>query len=157
MSLAFNGSSALERFERGNAIETCNGIMFDFLPGTSTHTDSLTTHAVWDLRLDCSFPFSSTVHSTSVPAGFVFLLHELVSHLDCSPYDCSSLKHQMLMHTYWAKVTVYLQLTKGCQTHSFLLTQGAIDFQFLLNPLYPIVVYTFLGLLGNWRVHMSTV
>ena len=47
------------------------------------------------------------------------------------------------MHAYWAKVMVYLQLTKGCQTHIFLLTQKAIDLQFLLNPLYPIDVYTF--------------
>ena len=59
MSLALNGSSALERFERGNAMEICNGIMFDFLPGTATHTDSLTTHAVRDLRLDSSFSFST--------------------------------------------------------------------------------------------------
>ena len=33
MNPALNGSSALERFERGNAIEICNGIMFDFYPG----------------------------------------------------------------------------------------------------------------------------
>ena len=45
MSLTLNGSSALERFERSNAIEIGNGIMFDFLPGTATHTDLL-THAV---------------------------------------------------------------------------------------------------------------
>ena len=46
ISLALNGSSALEHFERSNVIEICNGIMFDFLPRTATHTDSLTTHAV---------------------------------------------------------------------------------------------------------------
>ena len=45
MSLALNGSSVLECFQRDNAIEIRNG-MFDFLPGTATHTDSLTTHAV---------------------------------------------------------------------------------------------------------------
>ena len=28
-----NGSSALQRFERGNALEIRNGIMFDFYPG----------------------------------------------------------------------------------------------------------------------------
>ena len=28
-----NGSSALQRFKHGNAIETHNGIMFDFYPG----------------------------------------------------------------------------------------------------------------------------
>ena len=33
MSPALNGSSALERFERSNAIELRNGIMFDFYPG----------------------------------------------------------------------------------------------------------------------------
>ena len=33
MSLALNRSSAPERFERGNAIEIRNGIMFDFYPG----------------------------------------------------------------------------------------------------------------------------
>ena len=33
MSLALNGSSALERFECGNAIDICNGIMIDFYLG----------------------------------------------------------------------------------------------------------------------------
>ena len=33
MSPALNGSSALERFERSNAIEIRNGIMFNFYPG----------------------------------------------------------------------------------------------------------------------------
>ena len=33
MSPALNGSSALECFERSNAIEMRNGIMFDFYPG----------------------------------------------------------------------------------------------------------------------------
>ena len=33
MSPAFNGSSALEHFERSNEIEIHNGIMFDFYPG----------------------------------------------------------------------------------------------------------------------------
>ena len=33
MSPALNGSSALERFKRGNAIDVRNGIMFDFYPG----------------------------------------------------------------------------------------------------------------------------
>ena len=33
MSPALNGSSALQHFERSNAIEIRNGIMFDFYPG----------------------------------------------------------------------------------------------------------------------------
>ena len=33
MSPALNGSSSLERFERSNAIEIRNGIVFDFYPG----------------------------------------------------------------------------------------------------------------------------
>ena len=33
MSPALNGSSALQRFERGNAVEIHNGIMFDFYSG----------------------------------------------------------------------------------------------------------------------------
>ena len=33
MSPARNGSTALQRFERGNALEIRNGIMFDFYPG----------------------------------------------------------------------------------------------------------------------------
>ena len=33
MSPALNGSSTLERFERSNASEIRNGIMFDFYPG----------------------------------------------------------------------------------------------------------------------------
>ena len=33
MSLTLNGSSALECYKCGNAIEICNRIMFDFYPG----------------------------------------------------------------------------------------------------------------------------
>ena len=33
MSPVLNGSFALQRFERSNAIKICNGIMFDFYPG----------------------------------------------------------------------------------------------------------------------------
>ena len=33
MSPALNESTALQRFERGNAVEICNGILFDFYPG----------------------------------------------------------------------------------------------------------------------------
>ena len=33
MGPTFNGRSALQRFERGNAIEIRNGIMFDFYLG----------------------------------------------------------------------------------------------------------------------------
>ena len=33
MSSALNGRSALQHFERSNAIEIYNGIMFDFYPG----------------------------------------------------------------------------------------------------------------------------
>ena len=33
MSATLNGSSTLERFERSNMIEICDGIMFDFYPG----------------------------------------------------------------------------------------------------------------------------
>ena len=32
MSSALNGSSVLQRFERGNTVEIRNGIMFDFYP-----------------------------------------------------------------------------------------------------------------------------
>jgi len=33
MSPTPNGSSALQHFEHGNAIEIRNGVMFDFYPG----------------------------------------------------------------------------------------------------------------------------
>ena len=33
MSPALNGSSALQRFERGTTVEICNGIMFNFYLG----------------------------------------------------------------------------------------------------------------------------
>ena len=57
MSPALNGSSVLECFERSNAIEMRNGIMFDFYPGlphiiklraccsTSLHVTNMYTHA----------------------------------------------------------------------------------------------------------------
>ena len=35
MSPALNGSTMLQRFEHSNAVEICNGIMFDFYPGLS--------------------------------------------------------------------------------------------------------------------------
>ena len=33
MSPTLNRSTALQRFEHGNAVEICNRIMFDFYPG----------------------------------------------------------------------------------------------------------------------------
>ena len=33
MSPVFNGSTAIQRIERGNTVEIRNGIMFQFLPG----------------------------------------------------------------------------------------------------------------------------
>ena len=35
MSPALNGSSAIQRFKRSNAIEICDGITFDFYTGLS--------------------------------------------------------------------------------------------------------------------------
>ena len=35
MSPALNGNTVLQYFERGNAVEIHNGIMFDFYPGLS--------------------------------------------------------------------------------------------------------------------------
>ena len=67
VSLALNGSSALERFKHGNVIEICNEIMFDFLPGTATHTHALTTHAV-----DYTVHFH-LVHTTSTALKSVYM------------------------------------------------------------------------------------
>ena len=62
MSLAFNGSSALECFERGKAIEICNGIMFDFYLRVP-HIQSVTNNICsGDLRLDSSFSFAVSVY-----------------------------------------------------------------------------------------------
>ena len=44
MSPTLNGSSALQCFERGNVIEMCNGIMFDFSPGLTHIQFSYSTH-----------------------------------------------------------------------------------------------------------------
>ena len=33
MGPTLNGSTALQRFKRSNAVEICNGIMFNFYPG----------------------------------------------------------------------------------------------------------------------------
>ena len=43
MSPSLNGRFALERFERGNAIEIRNGIMFDFYPGLP-HIQAMNTY-----------------------------------------------------------------------------------------------------------------
>ena len=48
MSPILNGSFALERFERGNAIEIHNGMMFDFYPGLPQMWKQLTPFEVWE-------------------------------------------------------------------------------------------------------------
>ena len=72
MSPALNGSSALQRFERSNAIEIRNGIMFDFYLGLP-HMYSLITprftynfllkmvldlYTYWELSCNKFTPFS---------------------------------------------------------------------------------------------------
>ena len=53
MSPVFNGSTAIQRIERGNTVEIRNGIMFQFLPGTATYGGFLRyvlhTHRVGDI------------------------------------------------------------------------------------------------------------
>ena len=44
MSPTLNGSSALQCFKRGNVIEMCNRIMFDFSPGLTHIQFSYSTH-----------------------------------------------------------------------------------------------------------------
>ena len=46
MSLALNRGSALKCFERGNTMEICNGIMFNFYPGLP-HIPNLTKESPW--------------------------------------------------------------------------------------------------------------
>ena len=49
ISPALNGSSALEHYEHGNAIEIRNGIMFNFyVPGTATFIYLHTCLDVWE-------------------------------------------------------------------------------------------------------------
>ena len=58
MSPALNGSSALQRFERNNAIEIRNGIMFDFYPGLPH------MHIAW---VTCISPREMAFRSQVVP------------------------------------------------------------------------------------------
>ena len=61
VSPALNGSSTLERFERSNASEKRNGIMFDFYPGLPhmyLSMQLLALRLVVRLSLRNSFPFS---------------------------------------------------------------------------------------------------
>ena len=44
MSPVLNGSTALQRFERSNAVKIRNGINVRFLLGTATHTYATVTH-----------------------------------------------------------------------------------------------------------------
>ena len=65
MNPALNGSSAQQHFERSNAIEIRNGIMFDFYPGlphilalmntlySSLHTDNLDSFLDPNLAFHC--------------------------------------------------------------------------------------------------------
>ena len=61
MSPALNGSTALQRFERGNAVEIRNGIMFNFYPGLPQMYSELksceqyqSTHAVYTVLSQAS-------------------------------------------------------------------------------------------------------
>ena len=50
MSPALNGSTALQRFERSNASEIRNGIMFDFYPGLPYMVYSKQSQVVDNIR-----------------------------------------------------------------------------------------------------------
>ena len=54
MSLALNGSSALQRFEHGNVVEIHNGIMLDFYLGLP-HMDILLIALKLKTQLECKF------------------------------------------------------------------------------------------------------
>ena len=64
MSSALNGSSVLERFERGNGIEIRNGIMFDFYPGLP--------HIYITHQMDTLAPFCDSNKLLVVEAGIVY-------------------------------------------------------------------------------------
>ena len=70
MSPALNGSTALQHFERGNAVKIRNGIMFDFYPGLPHILYILYTCMVI-LQLELSF------ETRSIPMNFLPALQEL--------------------------------------------------------------------------------
>ena len=62
MSLALHTSSSLERFERGNAIEIRNGIMFDFYPGLPHIYSELLHEWAWYKYFHKSKASENTAH-----------------------------------------------------------------------------------------------
>ena len=49
MSPSLNGSFALQRFECGNMVQLCNGIMYDFYPGLPHIADKLCNGIMYDM------------------------------------------------------------------------------------------------------------
>ena len=62
MSLALHTSSSLERFERGNAIEIRNRIMFDFYPGLPHIYSELLHEWAWYKYFHKSKASENTAH-----------------------------------------------------------------------------------------------
>ena len=88
MRPGFNGSSALERFERGNAIDICNGIMFDFY--RDCHICQCTSNVVSIFLPRPSLHMSTTVlqsvcHAVLFPRKYlaVTLQQNASSHISC--------------------------------------------------------------------------
>ena len=78
MSPTLNGSSALQHFECGNAVELRNGRMFDFYPGLPHLLYIIQSTKAWENIVDCvtdSTVLSSfiTVHSITVTVVLVLV------------------------------------------------------------------------------------
>ena len=68
MSSILNGSSALQHFVRGNVVEICNGIMFDFYLGLPVSFSPIIT--VWNTSTRLVNKWSTWIKSRKSPVHF---------------------------------------------------------------------------------------
>ena len=73
MSPTLNGSTALQCFERGNAVEIRNGIMFDFYPGLP----HMLTSGLWQLKVATIPVLSYFIHLELLNIDIDFTLRAL--------------------------------------------------------------------------------
>ena len=78
MSPTLNGSTALQCFERGNAVKTHNGIMFNFYPGLP-HISNIPSHN-WG-KPEWAPHYSTTDLCTVYACWFVWTGHLLNEHI----------------------------------------------------------------------------
>ena len=122
MSPALNGSLEIQRFERANASEICDRIMFVFYPGLS-HT-IIVTKILWEENLGGRGEYSLPLVICSVLAIQGKQLHAKPSfHVlsSCGPLHCTDISVHAV-HTYSISLHVpWLQFSKELEKNGALI------------------------------------